>query len=74
MSSTQIAPETTHSGTDEGNDFAHYARHEEIVRASIEGGRVTALCGYQFEPVRDPQRFPVCPRCKELVALAEQFG
>ena len=20
-------------------------------------------------PVRDPQRFPVCPRCKELAAL-----
>ncbi|WP_131748962.1 DUF3039 domain-containing protein [Frankia sp. Cppng1_Ct_nod] len=74
MSSTQIVPETTHSGTDEGNDFAHYARREEIVRASIEGGRVTALCGYKFEPVRDPQRFPVCPRCKELVEMAEQLG
>jgi Protein of unknown function (DUF3039) len=27
------------------------------------------LCGYKFQPVRDPQRFPVCPRCKELAAL-----
>jgi predicted Zn-ribbon and HTH transcriptional regulator len=26
-------------------------------------------CGYKFPPVRDPQRFPVCPRCKELAAL-----
>jgi Protein of unknown function (DUF3039) len=74
MSTTQIAPETSDTRTGEGDDYAHFAKREEIVRASIEGGRVTALCGHKFEPVRDPQRFPVCPRCKELVDLAEQFG
>lgn len=71
---TDVRPEVRPSETDEGGDYAHYARREEIVRASIEGGRVTALCGYEFEPVRDPQRFPVCPKCKELVDLAEQLG
>ncbi|MEX5635231.1 MULTISPECIES: DUF3039 domain-containing protein [Parafrankia] len=74
MSTTQIAPETSDTRTDEGDDHSHYARREEIVRASIEGGRVTALCGYKFEPVRDPQRYPICPRCKELVEMAEQIG
>ncbi|WP_018505294.1 DUF3039 domain-containing protein [Parafrankia discariae] len=74
MSTTQIAPETSDTRSDEGDDLSHYARREEIVRASIEGGRVTALCGYKFEPVRDPKRFPVCPKCKELVEMAEQFG
>ena len=74
MSTTQIAPEVTESTTDDGDEFAHYARREEIVRASIEGGRVTALCGYKFEPVRDPSRFPVCQKCKELVEMASQFG
>jgi hypothetical protein len=73
MSTTQIAPDVADSRTDEGDDFAHYARREEIVRASIEGGRVTALCGYKFEPIRDPRRFPVCPKCAELVKLAAQF-
>ncbi|CAO5176890.1 hypothetical protein FAIPA1_30229 [Frankia sp. AiPs1] len=74
MSTTQIAPETSDTRTNEGDDHSHYARREEIVRASIEGGRVTALCGYKFEPVRDPSRFPICPKCKELVAMAQQFG
>ena len=74
MSTTQIAPDATESRTGEGDDFAHYARREEIVRASVEGGRVTALCGYQFEPIRDPSRFPVCPKCAELVDLATQLG
>lgn len=33
------------------------------------GGTQQQSCGYKFPPVRDPQRFPVCPRCKELAAL-----
>jgi hypothetical protein len=27
------------------------------------------LCSHRFSPVRDPQRFPVCPRCKELAGM-----
>jgi hypothetical protein len=74
MRVTETQPEVRPGGTDSGDDFAHFARREEIVRANIDGGRITALCGFQFEPVRDPSRFPVCPRCKELVALAEELG
>ena len=44
------------------------------MRANVEGGRIKALCGYEFEPVRDPSRYPVCPKCKELVEMAEQLG
>jgi hypothetical protein len=29
----------------------------------------TEPCGWKFQPVRDPQRFPVCPKCKELAAM-----
>jgi predicted Zn-ribbon and HTH transcriptional regulator len=29
------------------------------------------LCGHRFQPVRDPSRFPVCPRCKELASLLD---
>ena len=74
MSTTQIRPETSDARTDDGDEFAHFARREDIVRASIEGGRVTALCGFKFQPVRDPQRFPVCQKCKDLVEMAEQLG
>jgi len=27
------------------------------------------LCGHKFAPIRDPQRFPVCPKCKELAGM-----
>jgi Protein of unknown function (DUF3039) len=27
------------------------------------------LCGFRFPLVRDPQRFPVCPKCRELAGM-----
>jgi hypothetical protein len=65
------SPETMPGDTDDGDEYAHYARADEITRAAIEGGRVTALCGFKFEPVRDPSRFPVCPKCKEFLSLLD---
>jgi DUF3039 family protein len=29
------------------------------------------LVGHRFQPVRDPSRFPVCPRCRELASLLD---
>jgi Protein of unknown function (DUF3039) len=69
MPGTETRPVESDTDTGEGDGYAHYADKTEITRAAIEGGTVTALCGYRFPPVRDPQRFPVCPRCKELAAL-----
>jgi hypothetical protein len=69
MATTETRPDLAESDTQEGDGYAHYARKEEITRAAIEGGTITALCGYKFPPIRDPQRFPVCPKCKELAAM-----
>jgi hypothetical protein len=33
----------------------------------VFGEEVTALCGKRWVPSRDPQRFPVCPTCKEVL-------
>jgi Cft2 family RNA processing exonuclease len=32
-------------------------------------GVVIAAGGHRFQPIRDPSRFPVCPKCKELAAM-----
>jgi hypothetical protein len=53
----------------EDDGYAHYARKDEIAKAAVLGGTIIALCGHRFQPVRDPQRFPVCPRCKELAGM-----
>ena len=72
MSQQQTEPRTTDGDTGGAGDVAHYARKEEITRAAIEGGLVTALCGVKFQPVRDPQRFPVCSPCKRLLEQLDQ--
>ena len=46
--------------------FAHYVRKEKILESAMSGEPVIALCGTVWVPGRDPQRFPVCPTCKEI--------
>ena len=58
---------TADRDTDGSGDVAHYARKDDVTRAAIEGGYVTALCGVKFQPVRDPSRFPVCRPCARLL-------
>ncbi len=55
---------------DEGDHerFAHYVRKEKIVESAVTGKAVTALCGKRWIPSRDPERFPICPTCKEIHA------
>ena len=71
MPSIETRPIESDADTGEDDGYAHYARKDEIARAAVLGGTVTALCGHRFQPVRDPSRFPVCPRCKELAALLD---
>ena len=46
--------------------FAHYVDKAKLTAAYVEGTPVIALCGKVWVPSRDPSRFPVCPRCKEI--------
>jgi len=33
----------------------------------MTGDPVIALCGKVWVPGRDPNKFPVCPACKEII-------
>ncbi|MET4143376.1 hypothetical protein ABIB45_000229 [Arthrobacter sp. UYCo732] len=46
--------------------FSHYVRKEKIMESALTGEPVIALCGKVWTPGRDPQKFPVCPECKEV--------
>lgn len=46
--------------------FAHYVRKEKILASALSGEPVVALCGKVWVPGRDPNKFPVCPVCKEI--------
>lgn len=46
--------------------FSHYVRKERILESAMSGAPVIALCGKVWVPGRDPNKFPVCPVCKEI--------
>ena len=73
MTSTSTETDTVTTGRpdlrpDHGDHerFAHYADRDKITEASVMGTPVVALCGKVWVPSRDPQRFPVCPECKDI--------
>ena len=49
--------------------FAHYAEKDKITEAYVNGTPVIALCGKIWIPSRDPEKFPLCPRCDETLRL-----
>ncbi len=54
---------------DGGHDrFAHYVEKEKIVESAVTGKSDRALCGKKWIPSHDPEKYPICPTCKEIHA------
>jgi len=53
---------------DEGDHerYSHYVKKDKIVESAVMGNSVIALCGKVWVPNRSPEKFPVCPTCKEI--------
>lgn len=53
---------------DEGDHdrYSHYVKKDKILTSALSGKPVIALCGKVWVPGRDPEKFPVCPTCKEI--------
>ena len=45
-----------------------YVKKEKIVESAVTGKAVKALCGKKWIPSRDPEKYPICPTCKEIYA------
>ena len=72
---TELAPgaqtildERTDLRIDEGDHerFSHYVPKNKLTEAMVMGTPVVALCGKVWVPSRNPDKFPVCPECKEI--------
>ncbi len=51
--------------------YAHYVPKGKLTEALVMGTPVTALCGKIWVPSRDPERYPICPECKEIKAALD---
>ena len=52
--------------------FSHYVPKDKLTEAMVLGTPVIALCGKVWVPSRSPEKYPVCPECKEI--MDGQFG
>ena len=54
--------------TDDGDHerLSHYVPKDKLMEGMINGTPVVALCGKVWVPSRNPERYPVCPECKEI--------
>jgi hypothetical protein len=71
--STQMSPgsqtieDRRTAPTDDGDHerFSHYVEKDKLTEAMVMGTPVVALCGKVWVPSRDPEKYPVCPECKD---------
>ena len=49
-------------------DGEFVALDNSVVGGMINATPVKALCGKVWVPGRDPQKYPICPTCKEIAA------
>lgn len=65
-STTLLEEQTQNVEPGDHERFSHFVKKEKIVESAVLGTPVVALCGKVWTPSRDPQKFPVCPTCKEI--------
>ena len=73
MAETEIIPDVDLTvdptlGDGDHERLAHIVKKNQLTDAMIFGKEITALCGKKWIPSRDPERFPVCPDCRERLA------
>lgn len=65
---TLLDERAVHHEDGDADRFAHYVEKDKIVESAVTGTPVKALCGKVWVPGRDPEKFPICPTCKEILA------
>ncbi|CAI9407492.1 hypothetical protein AESSP_01832 [Aestuariimicrobium sp. T2.26MG-19.2B] len=66
--SQTVVDERTQESFDPGDHerFSHYVPKAKLTEAMVMGTPVVALCGKVWVPHRNPDKYPVCPECKEI--------
>lgn len=65
-SETLIDERTSMQEDGDHERFSHYVPKGKLMEAMINGTPCVALCGKVWVPTRNPDKFPVCPDCKEI--------
>lgn len=73
--SQTVLDERTQQAEDGDHErFSHYVPKAKLTEAMVNGTPVVALCGKVWVPSRNPDRFPICPECKDIWASFNHGG
>jgi len=64
---TLTRPELQH-GSGDAEHRTHIVKRPPDREARVLRFEVEALCGFRWVPSRDPQRYPVCEACRDVLA------
>ncbi|MCW2782950.1 MAG: hypothetical protein JWR35_3399 [Marmoricola sp.] len=66
LEDTRIVEDTRTHEPGDHEKLSHYVPKDKLMDAMVNGTPCVALCGKVWIPSRDPEKFPVCPECKEI--------
>jgi len=72
----EVLEERPDATIDDGDreKMSHIIRKDDEMKGYALGEEVEALCGKRWVPTRDPQKFPVCPTCLEVLGHIRAAG
>lgn len=52
--------------SDNAERFAHWVDAQKANASKLSGKPVVALCGKVWKADRNPENYPICPKCNEI--------
>ena len=68
------APVDAPAPDDDPPDAAHIVTQHDLIHSQVTGEAIRALCGKMWVPKRNPDDFPLCQACVDVLNTAAGGG
>ena len=59
---------------DDAPDAAHIVTQQDLIHSQVTGEAIRALCGKMWVPKRNPDEYPICQACVDILNAAAGGG
>lgn len=67
LPSLDQAPVEVLTEDEEAPDAAHIVTQADLIHSQVTGEAIKALCGKMWVPKRNPDNYPLCQACTEIL-------
>jgi hypothetical protein len=67
LTDLDAAPIVETTEGDEAPDAAHIVTQKDLIHSQVTGEAIRALCGKMWVPKRNPDDYPVCQACVDVL-------